>query len=557
MVKYAKLAGMASGLVIGLGAGVLLAVMNPLIPNEDATQVAPAPTGTVSGGLQQDSAPTIGVGNDGVSVSPSSRAQPSAMGADATPDAVQQGGGKVRVGAASGLATPAKNIEGSGDLAIPKPDGNGNSIPAAGLGQPQSADMAAQKPVLQQSTKVRVGAVDQMRDPDMANTAVNAPALPAQAGSHAPTAQVASLPAINAPTGPDVSTTTATPLVIAEPKIDSATQGAEPAMPLSEEASNVLTPDTAQQGGASIAPKRVERAPDVVAALPQIPKSKRKVNKSGTFDTQSSRFATNGTAGFSKRNTSNNPAKFPKIGAQVKQGLSSDQADIGALKRNAVAFAGADKPLMSIVLIDIGDAGLPRKTLKNLTIPAAFALPADQAGVGELAQEFAQAGFEVLALSPRSVEMSLSGGLDQAQVDVVAGNIFSVLPQAIGLIDRTSGDLQKDRRLASSVVKSFAKTGHGLVTYAEGLNPVPRAAQEAHVAAGTVYRILDGKGESSAVMTRYLDRAVLDARRNGQVIVLGTTKAQTVATIVNWTLSSKARGVALAPVSASLLVGLE
>lgn len=72
MVKYAKLAGMASGLVIGLGAGVLLAVMNPLIPDEDATQVSPAPTGALSSGLQQDSAPTISASTGGVSVSPSS-----------------------------------------------------------------------------------------------------------------------------------------------------------------------------------------------------------------------------------------------------------------------------------------------------------------------------------------------------------------------------------------------------------------------------------------------------------------------------------------------------
>jgi len=503
MAKYAKLAGMTSGLAIGLGGGVLLAVMNPLIPNEDVTKVEIAPSAVQTTLAQQDAVPVIGGADAGAVVAPAVD-QPAVGSADSVPLALDSGNVPVQPGTVDGLVAPLDDTTQAVDLMMTKPA-----------------------------------------------TVAN----PVQAGN---------LPKVVVPISPKIATASATPLVIPEPQIDSASVTVKPVQPAADLALDIVAPKASAKAGQKDVPQQIAPAPDVVAALPTIPEPKRRVNKKGTFDTKSSRLATTGTAGFSVRKTDDSGIKFPKIATQNPSGIvaepTNEAADdtaveIGALRRNAVAFAGADKPLLSIVLIDIGEKGLPLETLKKLTIPAAFALPADQADVGELAQGYSKAGFEVLALSPRKVDMSLSGGLSQDQVDGVIGKIFADLPQAIGLIDRPVADLQKDRKLVKSVVNSFASTGHGLLTYSGGLNPVPRAAKAANVATSTVYRVLDGKGESPEIMVRVLNRAVFEARHNGRVILLGTTAAETVATIVNWTLSPKARGVTLAPVSANLLLG--
>ncbi len=561
MAKYAKLAGMVTGLAIGLGGGVLLAVMNPLIPDTDKTQVAGAPDAVQPAVTQQGDAPVLGGPQPEVKPAVVQGDKPVTSAADSAPAQVPAPQSMIKTGEDSPIAPLDIQSGETSAVTMPKANITGNATKNMTLDVPPNAGKVVVKPLRQALPKVQSDGVAIMVDPDMSNTEGDGVSLPNQPSGAAPSGAVQVLPAVSTQAAPDISTTPAKPLIIAEPNVDTANGSAQPLQPAANGGTEVITPGGANRAIPAPVPQKIETAPDVLAALPTIPEPKRRVNKSGTFATSSSRLPTTGGGSFVSRKSNDTGGKFPTIGTKsarlAPDAVPDPNAVAGALVRNAVAFAGADKPLMSIILIDIGDKGLPMETLQTLTIPAAFALPADQQDVGVLAQSYARAGFEVLALSPRAVEMSLSGGLDQAQVDEIIGQIFADMPQAIGLIDRTSADLQKDRKLAKSVVSSFRKSGHGLVTYAEGLNPVPRAAGEAGVAAGTVYRNLDGKGETAAVMLRYLDRAVLDARRNGQVIVLGTTAPETVATIVNWALSSKARGVALAPVSASLKASLQ
>jgi polysaccharide deacetylase 2 family uncharacterized protein YibQ len=96
-------------------------------------------------------------------------------------------------------------------------------------------------------------------------------------------------------------------------------------------------------------------------------------------------------------------------------------------------------------------------------------------------------------------------------------------------------------------------TGHGIVTYAGGLNGTSRVADQENVSNGTVFRYLDKSGETGPVVTQQLDRAARAARSKGSVIVMATPSVETLGTLVSWSLSSKARAVTLAPISASLL----
>ena len=65
-----------------------------------------------------------------------------------------------------------------------------------------------------------------------------------------------------------------------------------------------------------------------------------------------------------------------------------------------------------------------------------------------------------------------------------------------------------------------------------------------------IFRPLDGAGESSLTIRRYLDRAAFKAVQEGYVVVIGDTRKDTVVTILEWTREGKGTGVALAPVTA-------
>ena len=67
-----------------------------------------------------------------------------------------------------------------------------------------------------------------------------------------------------------------------------------------------------------------------------------------------------------------------------------------------------------------------------------------------------------------------------------------------------------------------------------------------------IFRRLDGGGESKQTIRRYLDRAAFKAAQEGSVVVIGDTRAATVAAILEWTVEGRASSVTLAPLTAVL-----
>ena len=61
------------------------------------------------------------------------------------------------------------------------------------------------------------------------------------------------------------------------------------------------------------------------------------------------------------------------------------------------------------------------------------------------------------------------------------------------------------------------------------------------------FRDLDGDGEAAPVIRRYLDRAAFKAAQEGRVTVVGRTRPETVAALLEWTVEGRAATVALAP----------
>ncbi|MBZ0130119.1 MAG: divergent polysaccharide deacetylase family protein [Rhodobacteraceae bacterium] len=230
-------------------------------------------------------------------------------------------------------------------------------------------------------------------------------------------------------------------------------------------------------------------------------------------------------------------------------------ASIGgaALERNKVGFSNPDgKPLLSVILIDAGDEGLDKEVLLTFSFPVTFALDPTRPGATADAKRLSRGGFEILALAPGG-EAALVATGNPADVAAALGGVFAAIPEAVGLIDRPDATLQAAPDLAGDVIAALGSTGHGLITYDIGLNGTDKSARRDGVASGVVYRVLDRERESGAVIQRYLDRAALEAGKDGHVIVMGRTYPETVTALFSWAVGGKNAGIALAPVSASLL----
>ena len=224
-----------------------------------------------------------------------------------------------------------------------------------------------------------------------------------------------------------------------------------------------------------------------------------------------------------------------------------------ALERNKAGFQNpGGKPLMSIILVDAGEQGLEQEVLLTFSFPVTFALDPTAKGATAKAKIFTREGFEVLALAPTGAA-KLEAAENEADLEAAIAAVFAKLPDAVGLVDGPSAELQQSPKLAKQIIAAMQKTGHGLLTYDIGLNGTNKSAQAADMFADTVFRVLDQDGEQATTIKRYLDRAVLEAGKDGHVIVLGRTYPGTVTALFSWAVSAKATTIALAPVSASLL----
>lgn len=231
------------------------------------------------------------------------------------------------------------------------------------------------------------------------------------------------------------------------------------------------------------------------------------------------------------------PAADPDAAAEVS--VAED-----ALTRNAADFeVPADKPVLSIVLLDTGEP------VPDLPFQASFALDPLQPGVLERARAYRAAGHEILVL-PRLPEGA--SATDAAQS--IEGS-RALLGLAVALTDSPEGALQVSRDALTEIVAEAAQSGHALLTFPRGLNGAQRVAQREGVVTGVVFRDIDGAGQDAAAVKRFLDQAAFRARQEGAVIVFARARPETMAGLAEWVLGNRAQSVALAPVSVALKAG--
>jgi polysaccharide deacetylase 2 family uncharacterized protein YibQ len=229
---------------------------------------------------------------------------------------------------------------------------------------------------------------------------------------------------------------------------------------------------------------------------------------------------------------------------------AAEPAEGPALQVYGTPFENPEgRPLLSIVLVHVGDGPPDPAQLASLPANVSFAVDAGGANAPDIARAYRAAGREVVMIpslpasaTPQDIEQALQANFDR-------------VPEAVALMDLTGSSFQSDRNAVSQVVAVAGATGHGLITFPRGLNTAHQEAQRSGVPAGLIFRDIDGAGEDQEQIGRALDRAAFRARQDEAVILVGTTAVQTLAAVIEWSLGTRAQSVTIAPVSAALLGG--
>ncbi|MFN4128775.1 MAG: divergent polysaccharide deacetylase family protein [Paracoccaceae bacterium] len=207
----------------------------------------------------------------------------------------------------------------------------------------------------------------------------------------------------------------------------------------------------------------------------------------------------------------------------------------------------AQKPLFAILLQDNGQDGVNRAELAALDLPLSIVIDPLSEGAAERAAIWRAGGQEVVMAGTGIPVGAGPGDLEQSfQV------LSARMPEAVAVVDPDGRTFQNNGPLAAQVVPILVEQGRGLVTFDQGLNAADRQARREGLVAAVIYRSIDGEGEDSPVIRRYLDRAAFKAAQEGRVIVIGALRPETVAGVLQWAVEGRAATVALAPISAML-----
>ena len=204
------------------------------------------------------------------------------------------------------------------------------------------------------------------------------------------------------------------------------------------------------------------------------------------------------------------------------------------------------RPILSVVLIDEGKSDLDLAILREFPFPLSIAINPSNSNAEERARQFRSMGIEVLAL------LDLPEGAKPEDVEVNLANGLLSLPESVAILEGSTIGLQETREVSDQVISFVKATGHGLIMLPKGLNTAQKMAARDGVPSVTVFRDIDGNGQTEVVMRRFLDQAAFKARQQDGVLMMGRLRQDTLAALAVWTLADRAATVALAPASTLL-----
>ncbi len=241
--------------------------------------------------------------------------------------------------------------------------------------------------------------------------------------------------------------------------------------------------------------------------------------------------------------------RLPAIGQQAASAPETASATPAApaILRNAADFANPDnRPVMAVLLQDMGPGRRDLGDLKNIPFPLSFAVDASAPDAAEAERFYRDAGAEVVVIVP------LLRRATPGDVETALQVYGPLLRDAVAVMVPKEAGFQTMGEGAAQLAAVLAQSGHGLIALPQGLNTGTKLALKQGVPAGLIFRELDNDGQSGAVIRRFMDNAAFKARQNKGVIVFGHARPETIQALIEWSLGNRAKSVALAPVSVVL-----
>lgn len=498
------LGGVSIGAVIAVLGAAGLSLITPLAQPPEVGTKAPGETSQ-----QDDSGASLASG--------SVRDADLVEAAPAAPAEVTDGSGNIGALDSSVTDPGEKPQVGNATDALAEPDAGGEVPQIAVTGDDQ----------------VTGNQITQAPDAPDAETGVSAPSEPARpvvtgeapesaGGQVAVLTEAPSLPAAEDPvTGTGLVSGTPTPASESVPEVDTTAAEAPDPQP--------VAPSEAAEPAETTPEEPAEEQAPRIAALPQ----------TGTENTGDSPRIGTPVVPLTERNKPAQP--------EVSEPETSEPV-VPPIEAFAAEFSNPEsKPLMSIVLIDDEDA-VGAEALLDFPYPLSFAInPSDPQAQDKMAR-YRAAGFEVVVLA--DFPAAATPGDAETALEVWFGD----LSESVALLEGIDGGIQGNRALSDQVTAVVDAGGRGLITQDRGLNTVQKLAARDGVPSGVVFRDFDGAGQTPTVMRRFLDQAAFRAGQEGAVIMLGRVQPDTISALLLWGLQDRASRVALAPVSASLLL---
>lgn len=203
-------------------------------------------------------------------------------------------------------------------------------------------------------------------------------------------------------------------------------------------------------------------------------------------------------------------------------------------------------PELSVILVDDGSFDGAVASVAAIAFPVTVFLNPGNPNSTERMEAYRAAGIEVGILA------NLPVGARPEDVAVFYEAAFATLPETVAVLDASAGDGGARSDTVAETVAALAEDGRGLVTVSQGLNSSLRIAESEGVPTSVIFRDLDGEGQDTRVIRRFMDQAAFRARQNSGVVLLGQIRGDTISALIQWGAANRASQVAMAPISAVL-----
>jgi polysaccharide deacetylase 2 family uncharacterized protein YibQ len=228
---------------------------------------------------------------------------------------------------------------------------------------------------------------------------------------------------------------------------------------------------------------------------------------------------------------------------QIAEPLTENPLDAGrAIQLYASNPENVDgRPLVALALVATDSVNLTK--LDELSYPVTVAIAADHPDAMNWIEALRRRDQEV------AVTLDLASAATFKDIETNLTAILSKLNKTVAVMEKSRGGLQQSRTQNQTVPDVLSRSGHGLITYRNGLNSIQKNARNVGLFSAIVAENLVDLSPSD--MQRRLDRVLLEATKEGSkgALIVAPISDPVLQLISEWSAQDRAQRVQFVPVS--------